>query len=292
MLDYDALFALAAVLRTGSFDRAAAQLGVTPSAVSQRIKGLEDRMGATLVLRGQPCAATPTGARLLRHLDDVALMEQGLARDLGTPASPRPTVRIAVNADSLATWFLPAIARVPDMLFELEIDDQDHSDVWLRKAEVAAAVTARATPVQGCDSIPLGTLSYIATASPGFAARWFPKGATATALGQAPALVFSLKDRLQQDWVTKVAGQRVALPAHRIASSHDFRRAAILGLGWGMNPEPLVAEDIAAGRLVAIAPETMETPLYWQVSRLSAPALAPLTRAIRETARKMLLQSR
>lgn len=288
MLDYPALAALAAVLRTGSFDAAAARLGVTPSAVSQRIRGLEERMGTVLVLRGPPARPTAAGERLVRHADDVALLEQALAADLpGVPAA-RPVVRIAVNADSLATWFLPALAG-HDLLFEIEIDDQDHSDDWLRRGAVAAAVTARADPVQGCDSRPLGALRYLAVASPGFVARWFARGVTAAALSRAPSLRYDARDRLQADWAAAVTGRRVDLPTHRIASAAAFREAALLGLGWGMNPLPLVADDLAAGRLVALAPAPLDTALHWQVSRLSARALGPVSTAVRAAARRALI---
>ena len=75
MLDYALLDALAAVVRHGSFDRAAGELNVTPSAVSQRVKLLEERVGSVLVKRGQPCVATTSGALLCRHTERVQLLE-------------------------------------------------------------------------------------------------------------------------------------------------------------------------------------------------------------------------
>lgn len=290
MFDYGALAALAAVLRSGSFEAAAARLGVTPSAVSQRVRGLEERTGTVLVLRGPPVRPTPAGDRLLRHVDDVALLERAVAGDLpGLTGRNEPAVlRIAVNADSLATWFLQALAG-QDLLFEIEIDDQDHSDDWLRRGAVAAAVTGRAQPVQGCNLHPLGSLRYVAVASPAFRDRWFGAGVSADTLSRAPSLLFDHRDRLQRDWAALVAGRPVALPAHRIASSEAFRRAALLGIGWGMNPLPLIADDLAAGRLVALTPDPVDTPLYWQVGHLSARPLAPLTAAVRVAARTALL---
>lgn len=286
MFDYAHLAALSAVLRTGSFDRAAASLSVTPSAISQRIRALEERLGTVLVMRTQPCQPTEAGARLARHADEVQLLESALAADLGDlPEAGRASVRIAVNADSLATWLLPALALVPGLLFELVIDDQDHSADWLRRGEVQAAVTAHATPVAGCDCHRLGALDYLATASPAFAARWFAEGLTADSLARAPALTFNHKDRLQADWAAAVAGRAVALPTHLIASSEAFVEAARLGLGWGMNPEILVRRDLAAGTLIALATgQPLRTPLYWQVARLTGRALAPLTAAIRREA--------
>ena len=175
MLDYALLSALAAVVRTGSFEQAAQHLNVTPSAVSQRIKLLEERIGAVLVVRGQPCLATEIGERLCRHVDQVALLEASLRQSLpGMQRDTRPvTLRIAVNADSLATWFIPAMAQTDGLLFDLVLDDQDHSADWLRRGEVVAAVTSHGEPVQGCNCHSLGALRYIATASPGFVERWF-----------------------------------------------------------------------------------------------------------------------
>lgn len=283
MYDPAHLEALASVLRTGSFEGAAAALNVTPSAVSQRIRALEERVGTAVVIRAQPCRATAAGARLARHAEDVALLEHALAVDLGQEAS-RPHVRLAVNADSLATWFLPALAGVAGLFYDIVLDDQDHSADLLRRGEVQAAVTAHGAPVAGCDAHRLGRLRYIATASPAFAARWFPEGVTAGALARAPALTFNQKDRLQADWARGVAGRPVALPTHLIASSQAFVDAARLGLGWGMNPEPLVAGEIAAGRLVALSDQTLDTDLHWQVARLAARPLGPLTAAVRRAA--------
>ena len=288
--DRDHLAALAAVLRRGSFEAAALDLSVTPSAVSQRIKALEDRVGASLIRRGTPCTATAIGARLARHAGDIALLEGHLARDLALEDGPEPAViRIAVNADSLATWLIPALAEVPQVLFDLVIDDQDHSADWLRRGEVAAAVTSLAKPVAGCDAIPLGALRYLATASPGFVAHWFPRGTTPGALSRAPCLIFNAKDMLQRDWIERAAGRRLAPPAHYLPSSHAFIDAACAGLGWGMNHEVLVRPLLDEGRLLALPPaEPLDVPLVWQVSRIMAPALRPLTQSIRRAAARML----
>ncbi|MCF6443931.1 LysR family transcriptional regulator ArgP [Nereida sp. MMG025] len=287
MIDPSHLSALNAVVQTGSFDLAAGQLSVTASAVSQRIKALEDHIGAPVVIRSQPCVATQIGARLIRHYQDIAVLEAKALRD--TPVqTPRQQIRIAANADSLATWLLPALAQSDDLLFDITIDDQDHSARWLRSGDVAAAITSRADPVQGCDCTPLGVLPYVATASPDFMARHFADGVDATSLAAAPALTFNAMDALQRRWVEKVTGQRVALPTHHLASSHGFVEACLLGMGWGLNPTPLVQDHLDTGRLVALANAPFSTPLYWQVSRLLGDALSPLTKHIKEKAARTL----
>ncbi len=292
MLDPAQLAALAAVHRRGSFDLAASELHVTPSAISQRIKALEEATGTLLIRRGQPCSATPSGLRLIRHHDEVRLLESTLAADL--PAlSPGPvTLRLAVNADSLATWVIPALAATAGFLFDLVIDDQDVSQNWLRRGEVVAAVTAHSGPLQGCDTIPLGSLRYRATASPAYRDRWFPTGVTPRALSLAPALTFSDKDLLQDRWVTRhsASKHRASFPSHRMASSQAFVEACLTGLGWGLNPEPLVKDHLATGRLVELIPDTaLDVALHWQFTRLAAPALAPVTEAIRRSAKTILI---
>ncbi|SPH18545.1 putative HTH-type transcriptional regulator [Defluviimonas aquaemixtae] len=286
MIDPGQLRALALILRTGSFEAAAEALHVTPSAVSQRIRALEDRLGTTLVIRAQPARATEAGARLARHAEDMELLEQALAADLGADlGGERPSVRIAVNADSLATWVLPALTAMADVLYDIVTDDQDHSADWLRRGAVQAAVTSQGAPIAGCDTFPLGALRYIATASPEFVQRWFARGLDADSLSRAPALVFNRKDALQTQWTERLVGKRLPLTAHYVPSSHAFVEAALVGLGWGMNPEPLVEGHLRDGSLVAIAPDApMEVVLHWQVGRLSARALAPLTQAIRQAA--------
>lgn len=290
MHDPAQLAALAAVHRRGAFDLAAAELHVTPSAISQRVKALEEQTGTLLIRRGTPCQATETGLRLVRHHDEIALLERTLAQDLGLAPGPA-TLRIAVNADSLATWIIPALAATEGFLFDLVIDDQDVSQDWLRRGEVVAAVTSHPIPPQGCDSLPLGALRYRATCSPSYRARWFPEGVTPQALARAPTLTFSDKDQLQTRWAAIRGLARAALPTHRIASSQAFVDACLAGLAWGMNPQPLIAPHLAQGNLVELVPDTaLDVALHWQFTRLAAPALAPVTQALRRAAAAALVK--
>lgn len=297
MLDYAQLAALAAVVREGSFERAARALHVTPSAVSQRVRLLEERLGEVLVVRGQPCSATGAGRLLCRHAESVGLLEQELRSALpalAEGAGGRVTLRVAVNADSLATWFVPAMAAFCDAtpaLLDIRIDDQDHTGEHLRSGDVLAAVCALPAPVQGCRSTPLGALRYLATASPAFVARHFAHGVDAAALAQAPCLVFDHKDRLQQQWARAACGAEPALPCHWLPSSHAFVEAARCGLGWGLNPLPLVAQAVACGELVALhGGLPLDVPLYWQCARRPLAPLERLTGAVVAAARGTLVQ--
>ncbi|MEW9921480.1 LysR family transcriptional regulator ArgP [Marimonas sp. MJW-29] len=291
-IDPTQLAALSAILRLGSFEAAAGALHVTPSAISQRLKALEEQVGATLVLRSQPCQPTELGARLAKHAEDIALLEAQALGDMAQAGATPARLTLAVPADSLATWLIPAFAEAPQMLYDLRIDDQDTADDWLRRGAVSAAVTGHDRAVPGCDLHPLGALRYVATASPEFMRRYFAKGVTATTLAKAPMLTFTPKDRLQHRWITQKTGKHLHPPSHQMPSTHAFVDATLLGLAWGMNPESLVTEHLAKGRLVALDPaQPMDVPLYWQVTRVMAKALTPLTRAIFRSSTKHLRQT-
>lgn len=292
-MDPNQLAALAAIVRHGSFEAAAAHLNVTPSAISQRIKALEERMGTALIYRAQPCVATAAGTRLARHADDIALLEAHVLKDIApTSKTPSPRVRIAVNADSLDTWFVSGLAHKDNMLFELVIDDQDTSSDWLLRGAVSAAVTGQAQAVSGCNCQSLGALRYIATASPAFQQRWFDTGVNAETLAHAPTLTFNSKDQLQHRWISQIAGQKLAPPAHQIPSTRAFVDAALCGLGWGLNPLSLVEQHLREGELVPLIPDApLDVDLFWQTSRLMSGALEPLTRGIKAAALKHLVKN-
>ncbi|MQT13469.1 LysR family transcriptional regulator ArgP [Segnochrobactrum spirostomi] len=295
MLDYPSLAAVAAVVREGTFERAAAALGITPSAVSQRVRGLEERLGAILIVRGQPCEPTELGRTLCAHLDRVRLLEHDLAPALGRAAGPgeRLTLPIAVNSDSLATWFPAAAAafgRRVDASLDLALDDEAYTAARLRSGEVLAAVTAEREPVQGCRTLTLGALRYAACASPDFVARHFPRGVTAEALAAAPCLRFDRRDFLQARWAKAAFGIDLAGPVHWVPSTHGFLDMTLAGLGWGLHPCGMVQPHLAAGRLVDLGPEhRVEVPLYWTVTRLHAAPLRHLTDAVRIAARGVLV---
>jgi LysR family transcriptional regulator (chromosome initiation inhibitor) len=298
MLDESLLAAIAAVAREGSFERAARVLHVTPSAVSQRVRLLEERIGAALIVRGQPCVPTEIGGRLCRHAALVSVLEAELRRELPMlPQEPtdvlQANLRIAVNADSLATWFVDAMkdfGRENTTLLSLTLDDEDQTAAWLRRGHVLAAVTSLRAPVQGCRSRRLGVLRYVATASPDFVRRWFNAGVTADALTQAPSLVFDRNDKLESHWARRQVGRDVQLPAHRLPSARAFVDAALAGVGWALNPLALVESHLKSGTLVQLIADTpVDVPLHWQVTRLEVPVLEQLTRSVVRAAAAALL---
>jgi LysR family transcriptional regulator (chromosome initiation inhibitor) len=299
-LDTHQLTAFAAVIREGSFERASRALHVTPSAVSQRIKLLEEAVGQVLVVRRTPCTPTRAGEVLYRHALQVALLEADVlagmeAPDAGPVAAPT-TITVAVNADSLATWLVPALGRFADASghrVEVVVDDEDHTAAWLRTGRVVGAVTSDARPVQGCSVEPLGSMRYRASATPGFVRRWFGDGVTAEALRRAPVLFYSRKDELQARFVRQKLGLRgVTLTPHWMPGTTAYVDATLLGMGWGMHPEALVAPQLARRQLVDLVDgAVMDVPLHWQRWRLSSPTLQRLDESLRHAATTTLRPS-
>lgn len=297
MLDYASLEAVACVVREGSFERAARVLHVTPSAVSQRVKQLEDRLGRVLVVRGQPCVATEAGRQLCQHVDQVGLLEHALRQTLPgvlpePHASTRATLRVAVNADSLGTWFMAAASAFTaggTELLDISLDDQEHTAQWLRTGDVLAAVTSDTAPVPGCRSVALGTMTYVACASPAFVQRHLAQGVDRAALAQAPALLFNRKDQLQAQWLAQQVGDGLAPPCHRFPATQAFLEACLAGVGWGMHPLALAAPHLQRGDLVELRPgATLAVDLAWQSARMALPALERLTRAVYAAAHAQL----
>ena len=285
------LAAFAAVLEEGSFEGAARRLSVTSSAVSQRIKALEDRLGQVLVVRQAPCRPTRAGERLLRRVRPMQALEAEALADFlvedRASAATRP-VAIAVNDDSLDTWFLAAMAQLHQQygyLFDVRVDDQDHTLDLLRNGSVLGAITAEANALQGCNVHPLGVMRYRAIASPEYAARHFGGGVDAHSLAQAPMIVFNRKDELQWRFVRRITRARLTPPINYVPTSSGFVEAAARGLGWCLAPQPLAEPYLRAGRIVLIdAQRHLDVPLYWQHAAVRSSVLQRIGQVLRETA--------
>ncbi len=287
-LALDQLRTLAAVVSEGSFEAAAARLSVTPSAVSQRVKALEAATGRVLVRRTRPVVVTDRGAEVLRLARQVDLLLRELAPTTGEAALvPVPVV---VNADSLATWFLPSVAAVADrVLLDVQREDERHALARMRDGTAMAAVSAVGERLPGCSVSPLGTMRYRAMAAPAFARRWFPEGATAEALARAPVVQFDRHDELQLRFVRRVTRRRVDPPSHFVPGSEAFREAIRRGLGWGMLPDLQSASLEESGAVTVLGDSApLDVRLHWHQYQLDSPALALLSDAVREGARHRL----
>ncbi|MGW5747643.1 LysR family transcriptional regulator ArgP [Amycolatopsis sp. NPDC003861] len=289
-LPLDQVRTLLAVVDAGTFDAAAAVLHVTPSAVSQRVKALEQRTGSVLVTRTKPVRVTDSGQVVVRFARRLAALERDARAELGMSGEP-VRVPIAVNADSLSTWFLPALAGVvadPPICFELHREDQEHTTTLLREGRVMAAVTSSVAPVQGCSVRPLGALRYLPLASPAFAARWMT-GALRADLTAAPVVLFDDHDDLQDAFVRLLGGEGASPLRHYVPASEMVVAAVEAGLGWGMVPEVQAAPGLRAGALVPLVRDRpVDVPLYWQQWKLDLPALSTVAEAVAAAAASSL----
>lgn len=292
---------IAAVLDEGTLDAAARRLHITPSAVSQRVRALEEQLGRVLLVRSRPVRATEAGevvVRLARQLD--VLEHDALARfglDDGSAHADDDRARttvipLAVNADSMATWFLAPLARLAEthpLAFDLHRDDQDFTAGLLESGTVMAAVTSQREPVAGCSSTPLGVLRYEACATAAFRDRWMPEGVTATALARAPFVDFDRRDGLQHDWLRGQGIDPGGVPRHYVPASHDFASAVRLGLGWGMLPTLQSATARGDGALVALGGVSIDVALYWQQWNLRSALLDDIAAEVAAEAAAVLL---
>ncbi len=291
-LQFDQLCAFVAVIDQGSFEGAARELRITPSAVSQRIKALEAGVGRILVQRQKPAGATESGEAVLRMARQLTLLENDTLAALAEDGAHETTsIPIVVNADSLSIWVLPALADVVtnhSVCFTVYREDQDHSTELLRRGTVMAAITSISTPVQGCLVRPLGRMRYRPMASPEFVKRWFPNGATAQSLAAAPVVLFDRKDELQDHYL-RSRGAALNPPRSYIPASTEYARAVELGLGWGMLPGAQSKQQESVGNLVVFDPAgTIDMPLYWQQWKLHSPLLTTVADAVARAASQQL----
>ncbi|WP_407730233.1 LysR family transcriptional regulator ArgP [Pseudomonas helleri] len=294
MFDYKLLSALAAVVEQAGFERAAQVLGLSQSAISQRIKLLEARIGQPVLVRATPPSPTDIGRRLLNHVQQVRLLERDLQRvvpaldDEGLPER----LRIALNADSLATWWAQAVGDFcaeNQLLLDLVVEDQTVGLKRMRAGEVAACLCASERPVAGARSVLLGAMRYRAMASPAFIARHFPQGVKAAQLPKKPALVFGPDDFLQHRYLAAL-GVDGGFEHHLCPSSEGFIRLTEAGLGWGLIPEQQVREQLASGALVELLPDKpIDVPLYWHHWRNGGQLLEALTAHLTRSASRWLV---
>lgn len=301
------LEALAAVVAEGSFDAAARALHVTPSAVSQRIRALENAAGSVLVRRARPVVATATGQALLRLARQTELLGAEVAAELGAeaagstgeadPARPGPperlvTVPLAVSADSLATWVLPALAQVDGVTFDLHRADDSRTADLLREGVVMAAVTSQTAQVQGCRSTPLGVMRYRPACTRAFARRWFPHGPTPEALDAAPVVVFDRTDDLQDTYL-RARAPSARPPRHHVPSTVEYEETIRLGLGWGMlldRPTVGGLHDGSGGGITLLEPDSvLDITLHLQQWKLRSAVLDRVASALRKEATRELL---
>ena len=294
MLDYKLLEAVAVVVREGGFDKAAQVLHLTQSAVSQRVKLLEEYVGQILLARTSPPTPTAAGRRILKHYLQVKRLEDDLV-DSWSPQTRDEFVSlsIGINSDSLATWFVEAVRPFLEevqVVLDLKADDQDQTLQMLRDGEVAGCISSLDQVVQGCRLEYLGCMDYQVFATPGFAARWFPDGFDLAAVRRAPILVFNRLDMLHHKLFRTAFGEVPAdVPIHYLPSTEKFPEFITLGFAYGLLPHQQSEPLLAAGRIVELAPSCkIPVKLYWHCWNLKSDILEKLTRTLVNRAPNLL----
>jgi LysR family transcriptional regulator (chromosome initiation inhibitor) len=295
MLDYRLLAALAAVIDEGGFERAAQVLYLTQSAVSQRVRQLEERLGQLLLIRSQPPVPTAAGRQLLKHYHQVRLLESALPVSMVNESEEKPlTLSLGLNADSLATWFWDAGGKLlarHNLRLDLHIDDQDVTQQRLKDGEVVGCISAASTPLQGCRCTYLGTMIYRLLARPEFIARWCPAGLELSSIEQVPIAIFNRQDALQYRLLKRRFGPELPpTPAHYIPSPEAFLEAVYRGFAYGAIPDLQSGERLQSGELVEIIPQREHVHLYWHCWNLSSQLLKDLEDCLYQVAREVLVQ--
>lgn len=302
MFDARQLDALAAVAEQGSFVAAAQTLNVTLAAVSLRIKSLEQAIGQRLLVRGKTVRATAAGQALLTHVRQVRLMESDVLKSLnrggGQADDPWQTLSVAINADSMATWFLPGVAPLlaaHRLLVDIVIDDQDHTHDALKSGDVLGCVTTLAQPMRGCVAEPLGVMRYRCVGSAALVAAVQGEGGGLSVhrMLATPAVIFNRKDGLQDAFLLQHFGLRQpAYPRHFAPAVDGFEKAIELGLGWGMVPDQQLLRRQSSPELHELLPgATVDVTLYWQHWEREAPSARRLTAAVKAAASQGLIQN-
>ena len=299
--DPDALECLAAIVEEGGFERAARRLSITQSAVSQRLRALEAQVGTVLIVRSRPLKATSAGQLLLKHTRMLRLLRADLERDLKelAPSSLRGAreeerISIAINADSIATWALPALTALAQSGLPMEIvtDDQDFTHEWLRQGQVLGCVTTLRQALRGCKVVPLGAMEYVAVATPALAQERLGGGAlTAHNFRDIAFVAFNRKDDMQSEFVGKAFGlKRVMLNQLFVPSSEGQVRAVLAGWGASVLPRLLAQPLLNQGVLVNLAPAcVLPIQLYWHCWNLESEVLDALSCALTQSAELALV---
>jgi LysR family transcriptional regulator, chromosome initiation inhibitor len=299
-LDPRQLAAFDATVQAGSLSAAAVTLRITLAATSLRIKALEESLGQRLLVRGKIARATPAGQALLTHIKQVRLLEADLQHTLQPAmragAGAYQNISVAVNADSLGSWFFPGIQAALQqhkLTLDVTVDDQDHTLEWLKNGDVIGCVTTLPAPLRSCVAEPLGTMRYRCVAAPSLRAKLLGKKTTIGLhqLVMQPAMGFNRKDGLQDKFLHHCFGMTdLAYPRHYLPAVDAYHHALVSGVGWGMQADIQSPDDLRHGALVDLFPgQFVDVPLYWHHWQREAPQAARLTLAIKAAASKLLV---
>ncbi len=295
MFDYRLVEAFAAVISEKGFEKASEKLGLTQSAVSQRVRQLEDLMGKILIRRSNPPEVTEEGEKLFSHYRQVYFLEKEyMTAEKRTERGQYIKFPVGVNADSLGTWFLPSVERfVKDRKISLEIitADQTETDKLLKSGEVLGCVSSSTRSIQGCRREFIGSMRYIAVASPGFREKYFSKDICSDSFYGVPAVFFNRSDNLLGQFMKgRYDADLKKIPVNYIPSYETFIQAIVMELGYGIVPEIQASRYLESGSLVNICPDhSTSIDLYWHCWNIESDIIKEFTAEILSKSASFLL---
>jgi len=250
----NALRAFEAAARLQSVSRAGEELHVTHGAISRQIRALEEQLGVSLFDKdGRGVKLTDAGMRLRDATGDAFERLRGVCAELRQRQDDAPFV-LACPGSLLARWFIPRLDRLNRELPELRLQlSASEGELDPRRPGVDATLCFAAPPwpadmqVHELDIERIGPVL-----SPRFAGYARLRDAPAAALLEEPLLHTASRPQAWPQWA---AAQ--GLEPARLQQGQGFEHlyylleAAAAGLGVAIAPQPLVADDLAAGRLVA-----------------------------------------
>lgn len=287
------LEAVAQIIDAQSFEKAAERLCISQSAISQRLRQLETQLGQRLIIRSNPPALTEAGVKILKYYRQVSHLQEDLLSHLaGNIENGTASIAIGSNADSLATWLLDALTPIlnnGDTFVEIHVDDQDRTHDLLRDGTVVGCISASEAPIQGCNCIPLGIMTYRCLVSPDYKKRYFSEGIDSASMLAAPCVEFNHKDDLQREYLSRYFGGGYPQLRHRVPSTESFLEFIARGFGWGMVPDVQSRQWLTEGKVIELVKgNTLDIPLYWHIWNLRTTLSRTLTDALRTTAAKVL----
>ncbi|UZE96296.1 LysR family transcriptional regulator ArgP [Alkalimarinus alittae] len=287
------LEAVAQIIDAQSFEKAAERLCITQSAISQRLRQLETQLGQRLIIRSSPPTLTSAGVKILKYYRQVSHLQEDLLSNLaGNSDDGIASIAIGSNADSLATWLLDALTPLlknGKTFVEIHVDDQDRTHDLLRDGTVVGCISASSAPIQGCNCIPLGIMTYRCLVSPDYKARYFPSGINKASILAAPCVEFSHSDDLQRQYLTQYFGGGYPQIRHRVPSTESFLEFITRGFGWGMVPDVQSQKHLNEKRVIELVEgNTLDIPLYWHIWNLRTTLSRTLTDSLRDEAAKVL----
>lgn len=297
MFDYKLIEAFAMVIIEGGFEKASRKLHLTQSAISQRVKLLEDQYGQLLLQRTSPPEPTEHGLPLLVHYRKVHQLEIDLRYNFSNDQpSPFASLSIGVNADSLATWFFSAIKDIlesENIVLDLQVDDQERTHEMMQNGKVWGCISTRSQPLQGCKAVRLGLVKYGIFASRYFTEMWFPDGLTPESFEHAPMARYNRKDDLNKRMFSLLLNEQPKNPpTFYLPSTEIYGLFVAQSKCYGILPEQQSNELEKLGEIINLSPDHwVNVELYWHTWNLKSELMERFNRHFISNSKKILSQA-